>query len=256
MRRISLQGDPNFWDLGGYTVRSGSRVSLGKVFRSGRLDRLSKTDWVSLDELQLRTIVDLRSSDEREEAPDPPDPKNKTAYVSIPLARNGLGKEQVIDLFRRAAAGELDTHQHMIETYRKIPEEFAPAMKKLLHLMLDPGVYPILFHCTAGKDRTGYTAAVLLALLGADNALIKRDYLQYVRHDLEASAKRYAASFDKHGVSVAYQDTYPYLIADAAYIEAFLNQVDAEWGSIQNYIWKALDFSPSKQMKIQKFLLD
>jgi len=257
MRRIPMQGDPNFWDFGGYRIDETLQTAEGLLYRSGRLSRLSGRDWDVFAELNIRTVIDLRSHDEVEEAPDPVEKLQEmdVQYRNMPIAQNGLGKQQVVDLFRQAAAGRVNIHQHMTEAYRGIPDEFAPQMKKICRILLQEDAYPILFHCTAGKDRTGYVAAVLLGMLGADESLIRKDYLSYERQNLPEAAARYAESFREYGIEVDHEHTHPYLKVEEAYIDAMLDAVRGKWGSMMQYAEEKLEMHDCETAELREILL-
>lgn len=255
MRRIDLQGCENFWDIGGCRCADGTLVKPGMIYRSGRLSDLTDDDVTVLSSLNIRRILDFRSPDEVAERPDrlPGNPGQQVLHV--PVGGGGLSKTRVVEVFRRAAAGELDTHAHMTADYRRFPEVLAEDARTVLELLLDPSGYPVLMHCTAGKDRTGFVSALILGLLGCSEERIIEDYLSYRRRDLSADAARYAGSFASYGISVDEQLTYPFLLARRSYIEALLDSIRQQWGTIPEFLAQKAGFSAGRQQHLRELLL-
>jgi protein-tyrosine phosphatase len=167
-----LLGPSNFRDLGGYGSTDGRRVRWRRVFRSDAL-RLTEDDVLLLrDEVRLRTIVDLRAPFEYGHQ----EGGGKPAYVvrlsavgarrvSLPMVDETRVRRQATD--RRPIAAR---------RYLKMFEQGAEAFGAALRLIADAEQHPLVFHCAAGKDRTGILAAVLLGLLGVDDHTIVADY--------------------------------------------------------------------------------
>ena len=256
MKRIELKGCENFWDIGGCRCADGETcVKPGMVYRSGRLSDLTDQDITVLSSLNIRRILDFRSPDEIAERPDrlPEDPGLEV--LQVPVGGGGLSKKRVVEVFRRAAAGELDTHAHMTAEYRSFPEVLAEDARTVLELLLDSEAYPVLMHCTAGKDRTGFISALILGLLGCSEACIIEDYLSYRRSNLAADAARYAGSFASYGISVDEQLTHPFLLARRSYIEAMLDSIRRQWGNIPEYLAREAGFSAERQHRLKHILL-
>jgi protein-tyrosine phosphatase len=165
-RRLDLEGAWNFRDLGGYQGHDGRRLRWRRLFRADGLDRLTAADLVNIERLRLRTVVDLRTGDE--------------------VARGRLP----------TAAGEVDWyHLPMLdvlpppepdgawidpsvkaEQYLGMVSSAPDTVAGFLRLACDPGSYPLVFHCFAGKDRTGILTALVLGLLGVADDDIAADY--------------------------------------------------------------------------------
>jgi protein-tyrosine phosphatase len=165
-RLVPLESAPNFRDLGGYRVAGGGRTRWGLVFRSAGLSRLSVADRVLFDRLGLRTVYDLRRDDEREREP------STHEVRAVPLSL----------MPGRPRPTDPDGVQFLRELYVEILDQSAHHLATLLTGLTDPEALPALFHCSAGKDRTGLTAGLLLALLGVADADILDDYQLTERH--------------------------------------------------------------------------
>lgn len=171
-RDPGLLGPSNFRDLGGYRTADGRHVRWRRVFRSDAL-RLTDADVAVLrDELALRTVVDLRTPFEYghlEGGGKPAYVERLTAVgakrVSLPMVDETRIRRQIADERPVAAS-----------SYLKMFERGAGAFGEILRLMADEEHLPLVFHCAAGKDRTGILAALVLGLLGVDDATIAADY--------------------------------------------------------------------------------
>jgi len=170
---VALHGASNLRDLGGYPAHGGRRVRSGLVFRSASLSGLTDDDLVALGRLGLRTVCDLRGEAERERAPSRlprPGPALLTLSIEPTVgaslrdiqARGAATGEDVVTLLGRAYQAYATTQLHQF--------------RALLRTLLEPGRLPLLFHCSAGKDRTGFGAALLLTALGVPREAVVEDY--------------------------------------------------------------------------------
>lgn len=175
---LPFEGADNFRELGGYAVQDGRRVRRGLIWRSGAPGKLvSEADRHRFDQLGIRCIFDFRSHSERDHLPDPPLPGVRLYAISAILDEQG--NEVDFDPRSLAATGEKATRLYLEEgipqIYRRLP--FGNPAYRALFAHLLAGDAPLLFHCTAGKDRTGVAAALILLALGADKETVRRDYL-------------------------------------------------------------------------------
>ncbi|RZS31528.1 protein-tyrosine phosphatase [Corticibacter populi] len=171
-RAVALQGASNFRDLGGYPARDGRQVRLCTLYRSDHLSGLTAADWQVLKTLGVRDAIDFRG--ERE--------SRANAYEMAGVTRWHLPIEpQVVQEIHalQTAGRQLDeaaTHALMEQTYAAFVRDNTDQYRRFFELLLEaPG--PLVFHCTAGKDRTGFAAALLLEVLGVAQPAIMHDYL-------------------------------------------------------------------------------
>jgi hypothetical protein len=167
-RLIPLAGAFNFRDLGGYAGRDGRTTRWGRLFRSDTLHELTAADVVTLRSLGLTTIVDLRTTAELERTGRGPLGPEPIAYRHLSLIRDGAGEAMAAP----APAGE-----DLAERYLWYLEVGRRPLVEALTLLADPDHLPLVFHCAAGKDRTGVLAALVLAILGVDDEVIVADYV-------------------------------------------------------------------------------
>ena len=174
-RSIVLQGASNVRDLGGWPAAGGSHVRFGLVFRSASLGRLTDADALALEQTGLRTVVDLRGEVERERAPSRLDALPGVAAHFLPIEPS-LGGPRRTERIPHATTGA-EALAMMRRAYKSYALDWPHRYAALFDLLLQPARRPLLFHCTAGKDRTGFGAALLLAALGVGHEAILADYL-------------------------------------------------------------------------------
>ena len=164
-------------------------MKWGVLYRSGDLSRLNKRDRNGLKELGLAKVVDLRSDSERASAPNriPNPPAVEIVNLPIEDANYGPGSE-LRELFIRGDVSTLDPDELLLSTYRHFVCDHTPTYRQFFRELLAGEGRPILFNCTAGKDRTGFAAALILRILGVPEETIMADYL--LTEDFAAQERR------------------------------------------------------------------
>jgi protein-tyrosine phosphatase len=216
-----LQGASNFRDVGGYATQSGHRIKRGQVFRSDHLAALTPADLASLQALGVRHSLDFRGAAE----------STATPYDIRGVERVPLAIEPTVIARMQALVAQgiepttEETVDLMRETYRDFVNHNAATFGRFLKHLLAHDT-PQVFHCTAGKDRTGFAAALLLSALGVDRATIEHDYLltnQLYRRDPNMEGKGPA-----HVMKVLWQ-------VQPAFLHAAFEAVDQQ-GGMQAYL--------------------
>ncbi len=174
-RLVPLQGSFNFRDLGGYPGRDGRRTRWGRVFRSDALHELTAGDVVVLRRLGLRTVVDLRTERELHRTGRGPLEPEPVAFHHLPVVQEGVRGTVTADA--EALAAPAPPGDDLAERYLWYLEVGRTALVGALVLLADADRYPLVFHCAAGKDRTGVLAALVLGLAGVDREVIVADYV-------------------------------------------------------------------------------
>lgn len=238
-RHLPMTGGYNFRDLGGYKTQNGSYVKWGKVFRSDDLHKLTEADIAYLDAIPIRSIVDFRSAQEIENAPDcyPEAAKEYALSISPGNLSDVAGvlemSSQTADSSMRAVNRMLVTDPAAVGHYR---DYFV--------LLQNESTIPLMFHCTAGKDRTGMAAALFLHALGVDRETILADYL---------ASNRYLG--DKYASLLAqYPALEPLLTVRREYLESGLDEIESQYGSIDEYLTETLhvDLKKMRDMYLDK----
>jgi hypothetical protein len=165
---MPLVGAYNFRDLGGYPTVGGGVIRWKKLYRSDTLHDLSESDLVALRALDLRSIIDLRTTTELETTGRGPLQHEPISYLHVSVYQEGTTNQAT----PWPPLAELD----LAFVYGRWLESSPGAFVEALNFLGDPGNYPAVFHCAAGKDRTGVLAALVLDILGVERSVIVEDY--------------------------------------------------------------------------------
>lgn len=163
-RHYPFEGCFNFRDIGGYRAASGRVVRWGRYFRAGRQDRMTPDDVTRASGLGITTQIDLRRPDEVESSGRGPFESLGSRYIGLPVLPAGSYEQ----LNR-----ETGTLGERYLAYLQYPDE---PWRGVFEVLADNASYPVLLHCTAGKDRTGVITALLLSILGVDRDVIEADF--------------------------------------------------------------------------------
>ncbi|MCX4680866.1 tyrosine-protein phosphatase [Streptomyces sp. NBC_01433] len=230
----------NLRDLGGIALGRGHRVRQGVLLRSGQLSDLDPQHDMAVAALGIRTVVDLRTADERQWAPDRL-PAGARLFVADVLG----GHSSVAPARLRAlladpeeasrALGGGKAEELFADTYRQLVllPGAAAAYRALVETAADPRARPVLFHCTAGKDRTGWAAALLLMIVGASREVVRAEFLA-VNPAVRAAFAPYVRKFLDAGgdpdIASAITEVRP------RYLEVALDAMDERWGGLDGYV--------------------
>ncbi|MCU0475300.1 MAG: tyrosine-protein phosphatase [Anaerolineae bacterium] len=251
-RTLGLKTAVNLRDIGGYPAAGGKRVRWGLVYRSGTLHELSAEDSQRLAELGLRLICDLRSDEELADAPDDA-ARFGAAYKHLPVQTERNTLQRV-----RAAMFQPERLSDFLrETYKTVMlEDNATLIGGILRDMLAPDGLPMLFHCTAGKDRTGVVAAVLLATLGVPDAVIAADYAQ--SNHFQPRFREYVgrAVVKLKWLGVSADSLHPLTIADGSMMHDMLATLRAKYHSIDDYLTQRAGLTHEEIGRLRALLLE
>jgi protein-tyrosine phosphatase len=256
-RLLNFEGISNFRDLGGYPAADGRAVKWGKLYRSGHLATASNADLAGLAELQLARFIDFRSGAEKTEEPNRlPDPAS-FALVEIPVLDEGNRNlfNEISTRIEEGTLGDFDPDLTMIQANRQFADEFTPQFRQFVDTVLEADGAPVLWHCTAGKDRTGFAAAVLLRILGVPQDSIMQDYLASSAPALESRRKELLMLRLFEGEETA--DKIAVMLGvEPAWLEAAFEQIDTTWGSFDNYVAEGLQLSAADVQRLRANLLE
>lgn len=254
-RVLPLQGGKNFRDLGGYKTVSGQTVKWGKVFRSGSMWQLTDVDYTYLNDLGIKVVCDFRTSEERQAEPNAWVQSRNIPYWTRDYSMS-LG-----DWAQLLSSKDLTpdkTREAITNGYRKLPYEQATAFREMF-LRLEAGEIPLAFNCSAGKDRAGTAAALILTVLGVPRETIMMDYA------LSDKVSNFSAELTEHkegsGLFAVFSRIPPDVMAplmasDPAYIREMLETLEKNHGSVENYFYDVLKLSDAQLTRIRKNLLD
>lgn len=256
-RLLNFEGISNFRDLGGYPAADGRAVKWGKLYRSGHLATASNADLASLAALELSRFIDFRSGAEKTEEPNRlPDPAS-FALVEIPVLDEGNRNlfNEISTRIEEGTLGDFDPDLTMVQANRQFADEFTPQFRQFVDTVLEADGAPVLWHCTAGKDRTGFAAAVLLRILGVPQDIIMQDYLASSAPALESRRKELLMLRLFEGEETA--DKIAVMLGvEPAWLEAAFEQIDTTWGSFDNYVAEGLQLSAADVQRLRANLLE
>jgi protein-tyrosine phosphatase len=258
-RNLEIASIPNLRDLGGYRTSDGATVANGLVYRSNQLSGIPQDDMDKLAQLGLKNTFDLRTATERETRPEelPPD----VNYVVLDVLRDSpqAGPAQLERLMQdpaeaNAALGGGQVEASFRESYREfISLSSAKAEFRNLFLALgDRNQLPALFHCTTGKDRTGWAAAALLSLLGVPREVVMEDYLRSNDYILPAYQHAIDAFVEAGGEA---EIPAAILGVKREYLESAFLEMETQYGSIENYLSEGLGIDAAQQQAIRDLYL-
>jgi len=241
-RHLNLAGATNFRDLGGYPARDGRAVRWRQIFRSNHLGHLTEADIEVLRPLGLKTAFDFRGTDERVAAICG---VAEVAVHSLPIEPTVVAalRARLADGVPLSAADALDV---MRDSYRNYVRYSTASFRALFaHLLEDRA--PLVIHCTAGKDRTGFACALILHALGVPADLIAEDYLltnRFYRRDPSASSD---LPDDVRQVLASVQ---------ASFLAAAFDVISADYGDLENYLSDGLGLGPEQRAALEARYLE
>lgn len=251
-RRLALQGSPNFRDFGGYTTRDNQRVRWGVLYRSGHLNQLSDSDLDITAALGIGLVCDFRELKESERTPNRYAPDHQPRVENLPIMPGS-----VTNIFSQHSERSSSTAEEMARVMIDINRDLAlkqqDAYRKLFVLLAENNG-GILIHCAAGKDRTGFGAALILSALGVPEETLLHDYLltqKYFPIEREIAVVR-----KKYDLDLPDEIMRPMLEVREEYLRAAFDTVHKEYGSLENYLRDALHVDANMQHELRRKLLE
>lgn len=256
---ILLATLPNLRDAGGWPTADGRRVRTGVLYRSTALDRLDDADAAAVAGLGIRCIVDFRTSLERNNQPNRA-LEGVRSLVEDVLADSRVATPAQMQAFFRDPANALSFLEsgRGDELMRAAYREFItlPSARRGLgsffRLLLDEAELPVLYHCTTGKDRTGWATAALLTVLGVAEEDVYREYL-LTNEQLLPALEPLFRRFEAHGAPR--ELLVPVLGVDRSYLDVAFETVHAEFGSVERYLAEGLGVTEAEQEALRERLL-
>ncbi len=252
-RHVPLEGNLNLRDLGGYVGADGRTVRHGCLFRSDELHLLTDKDLKVIADLGIKIVFDLRGDDERATRPSrlptgvELHERTSPEHSDAPTA---TFEEQVV----QGLLPEPDDEWFGSVVYLDLLTRLAPELRRIVELALDAPARPVLFHCFAGKDRTGITAAVLLGLLGVPDDVILDDYELTTQFYTPARMAALADLLDEHGVD--HDRVRPFFEARRRVLTIALDHLHETWGAFDAYAKTVLGVGEDVPDRLRAALLE
>lgn len=258
-RVLHLQGGFNFRELGGYLGTDDRPVRWHRLLRTAHLASLTPADCLQLQAIGVRLVIDLRSTAETQAAPDRLGPQMRYCHLPVFDDDEAESAASVAELQRRFSRDPRSGYHRMMRVYRRLvtaPQAQA-AYRRLFPILLQvPCDEGIIFHCSAGKDRTGMAAIFILAALGVSSEQLLADYLLTNPASAEHIDQRVAAVKLGNG-----RTNFQHAVRDLAsvnpdYFEQALSLIDYAYGGLTPYLRDVLGVATADRMALQRrFLL-
>jgi len=241
-RHLNLAGASNFRDLGGYPAKDGRTVRWRQIFRSNHLGHLTEADIELLRGLGLKSAFDFRGTEERAAA--------MCGLTEIAVHSLPIEPTVVAALRARLAGGaplaSADALDVMRDSYRNYVRYSTPSFRALFaHLLEDRA--PLVIHCTAGKDRTGFACALILHALGVPDDLIAEDYLltnRFYRRDPAASS------------DLPEEVRQVLASVEASFLAAAFDAISADYGDLESYLSDGLGLGAQERARFEARYLE
>jgi len=253
--QVEIKNVNNFRYLGGIKNMEGKVLKDSLIYRSGNLHQLKKSSFNQLEKMNITKVIDLRTKQEITKEPDRL-PKNVSLQVYSAFEDKNDEMGNAKNLALKGKISKKDADQRMIKFYTDYVSENPEVIKKIITDILD-SKQPVLYHCTAGKDRTGMITALILKVLKFDDSVIFEEYLQSNNLRKKIIQQRLNLAHTFHFV-------YPRLDIgvvektswiERKYLRSAFDEIDKKYGSMDNYIHQVLGISESqREIYIQKFL--
>lgn len=232
-RVLPLEGGQNFRDLGGYRTRDGRQVRWGLLYRSGAMNGLTERDFTQLQARGIRTVCDFRSAAERAGAP-----VHWPAAVRPAIFAEDYAMERDFAGLMRPDLTGAQAAAAMTAAYARMPMRFAGQYRRMFAELV-AGRAPLAFNCSAGKDRTGIAAALILTALGVPYATVTEDYLLSNRY---FDPRRGASGTVADDRTAAFMKRLPpdalqaLMGVDRRYLDAAFATMQAQPGGLDGYM--------------------
>jgi len=248
-RHIDIKGTQNIRDIGGYLTRDGGTIKWSKVFRAGRLSGVDREATDDMEALNLSSIIDFRTLGEQESFPDYWHKLDSINRYSFPI---GEGRMDGLNWMKDINYGDGSDH-HLYKVNRSYVLREAQQFKDFFEVLLNEDSYPTLYHCTAGKDRTGFATFLLLTILGVDRSIIMEDYMltnKYLQRFIDKNLDFFAQK-----VGVDKEKVRTMLIVKESYIQGALDAIDQDYGTVENFMKVKLNIGKVEIERLKSILV-
>jgi protein-tyrosine phosphatase len=251
---------PNLRDLGGYKTKDGSTVVRGLVYRSNQLAKISPEDMEKIAKLGLKNDYDLRTETERTPLPDELPPGVNNIWLDVLKDATGSAPTNLLALLQDPEQGNKELGDGKIEavfitSYRDFVSlsSAKTAYHEFFTSLADRNKLPALFHCTTGKDRTGWGAAALLTLLDVPKETVMKDYLRSNDYILPLYKEVIDGYVAGGGIPSIPQAIFG---VKEEYLKASFDEMETNYGAIENYFSEGLGIDATMQKTLRELYLN
>jgi len=257
---IDIASVPNLRDLGGWPTHDGGTVRWGLLYRSTELNALAGADMAAFETLGIRSVYDLRTEAERTAQPDRVPPDTEQVVVDVMKDAVDAAPAQLLNVLTDPKAAEsilgggkgLTLFEVGYRDIVSLPSANA-SYGRLFTDLTRPEHRPALFHCTTGKDRTGWAAAAMLMLLGVSDELVMKEYLLTNAQLLPAEQP----TIDRFQAIGGDPDLIRPVIGVApGYLEAALDEMRTKFGDIEGYFARGLGMNSDAQKVLRDTFIE
>ena len=258
-KSLGIASIPNLRDMGGYKTTNGATIARGLVYRSNQLHNISPGDMLLLAKLNLKNSFDLRTATERNAKPDELPVGVNNVWLNVMADFSTAGLVNLAELLSDPQQANIELGDGKVEDmYKGGYRQFVSlssaqtAYRELFLSLGDPNQLPVLFHCTSGKDRTGWAAAALLSLLGVPMEVVIEDYLrsnEYLLPLHETTIQQFIAAGGNPSIPAAA------LGVKEEYLHAAFDEMQTKYGSIENYFSEGLGITVDQQTDLRNLYL-
>lgn len=263
---IGLTGIVNARELGGYISEDGRKVKRGVLLRTGALSGMTEADRTCLmEQYHLTDVIDFRTSYECTAAPDPVmDPVayhpirildeqgSQTAGMAAAATGEGFPLEKLVEYIKSGKVHPEDMYVDIVQS--AVSKE---GYRKFFECLLEHKEGALLWHCSAGKDRTGLGAAFLLTILGVNRQTVLEDY-SLTNVYFQDILKKMEIQLADFGLTEAEMEVMRAVAGgvNPAYLEKALDTIEEQYGSLEWYLEKELGITEEKRLKLQEMYLE
>ncbi|WP_240420863.1 tyrosine-protein phosphatase [Paenibacillus periandrae] len=256
-RRLPLQGSINFRDMGGYETVDGRYIKWGMLYRSEELIGLTEADRLYLQYCGLKMICDYRAEYEAELKPNPSIGDAQQIGIPIevksPRHRSRMNYMDMIAMDKLHLLGP--TGEMLTLANQRYVSDFTKSFAILFELLLTPGNLPMVQHCAAGKDRTGFGSAIVLLALGVPEQTIMEDYLLTNTFREEVDLQTLAFIKPKLAQEADWDVLWAVMQARQEYLQAAFDEIHKRYGDFDRYLEEAVGLTGSNRVQLQDMLL-
>ncbi|MGX7199858.1 tyrosine-protein phosphatase [Enterococcus nangangensis] len=253
---LPIHGGYNFRELGGYPTLKGKKIKAQRIIRSAALDQLTTADVTFLQNYGVQQVIDFRTTEERLQQPDKIIPQAE--YLHLPVFKEDETQSTISPtaLFEKILAGE-SGDARMKKSYQDFvvtPDAQRAYQKFFQQLLTQKG--GLLFHCTAGKDRTGFGAYLFLNALEVPSEIIWQDYLKTNDASAQAVQKMLASAKEQGAPEILLTNIEALMVARKEYLTSAITAIHENFGDTANFLKNGLHLAPSDLAQLQAEYLE